>query len=261
MLNIESTIKLNNGQQMPLLGLGTWQSKDGEVAYHAVQSALHAGYRHIDTAKFYFNEVSVGKAIRESGISREDIWLTTKLFPTDAWNAQKAFDTSFGKLGLDYIDLYLIHWPMPGLTKRNWLKMEKIFAGGRVKAIGVSNYSIKHLEDTLSVAKVKPTVNQIKLSPYNYDSKMHRYCQENDIALEAYSPLTRGKNLEDDRLIETAKKYNKSTAQILLRWALQKDIIVIPKSTHEERIKENANLYDFEITQKDMSQLDSFSDK
>jgi len=212
MLNIESKIKLNNGLQMSLLGLGTWQSKDGEVAYQAVRYALQIGYRHIDTAKFYRNEVSVGKATRESGIPREDIWLTTKLFPTDAWNAQKAFDTSFDKLGLEYIDLYLVHWPMPGLTKKNWLKMENIFAGGKVKAIGVSNYSIKHLEDTLSVASVKPAVNQIKLSPYNYDSKMHHYCQENNIALEAYSPLTRGKRLEDDRLMNIAKKYNKSTS-------------------------------------------------
>ncbi|MEI7690878.1 MAG: aldo/keto reductase [bacterium] len=261
MLNIETKVTLNNGTKMPLLGLGTWQSKSGHVAYNAVKYALKMGYRHIDTAKFYFNEESVGKAIRDSGIHREEIWLTTKLFPLDAWNTQKAFETSFNKLDVGYIDLYLIHWPMPGLTKRNWLKMEEIFKNGKVKAIGVSNYSIDYLKDTLSFASIKPAVNQIKLSPYNYNPKMHQFCKENGIVLEAYSPLTRGKNLNDQRLMTIADKYQKSSAQILLRWALQKEIVVIPKSTHDNRIKENADLYGFEITPEDMTLIDSFSTK
>lgn len=261
MLNIESKITLNNGTQMPLLGLGTWQSKSGDIAYNAVKYALKVGYRHIDTARFYNNEESVGKAIRDSGIPREEIWLTTKLFPIDAWNAQKAFDTSFNKLDIGYIDLYLIHWPMPGMTKKNWLKMEEIFKGGKVKAIGVSNYSIDQLKTTMSVATIKPSVNQIKQSPYNYNQKMDKFCKDNGIVLEAYSPLTRGKNLNEDRLKKLADKYQKSTAQILIRWCLQKDIVVIPKSVHENRIKENTELYDFEIDAKDMSLLDSFTNK
>lgn len=259
MLNINSKIALNNGTQMPLLGLGTWQSKSGSIAYNAVKYALEIGYRHIDTARFYNNEVSVGKAIRDSGIPREDIWLTTKLFPIDAWNAEKAFKTSFDKLNIGYIDLYLIHWPMPGMTIKNWLKMEKIFEAGQVKAIGVSNYSIRNLKDTLAIASVKPTVNQIKLSPFNYDPEMQSFCRENKLVLEAYSPLTRGKKLDDEKLTKIAGKYNKTTAQVLLRWALQKEIVVIPKSIHNNRIKENTALYDFEIASKDMALLDVFS--
>lgn len=259
MLKIDSTRKLNNGTEMPLLGLGTWQSKNGSIAYDAVKYALGIGYRHIDTARFYNNETSVGKAIKDSGIPREKIWLTTKLFPIDAWNTQKAFKTSFDKLNIDYIDLYLIHWPMPGMIIKNWLKMEKLYENGLIKSIGVSNYSIKNLEDTLKIASIKPAVNQVKLSPYNYDPKMHRFCQENNIALEAYSPLTRGKKLDDERLAKLAVKYNKSTAQVLLRWAIQKQIVTIPKSIHEKRIKENMNIYDFEISANDISLMDSFS--
>lgn len=261
MLDIRSTIKLNNGTEMPLLGFGTWQAKDGKIAYDSVRDALLAGYRHIDTAKFYGNEESVGKAIRDSGIPRGEIFVTTKLWPTDVLNADKAFETSFAKLDIDYIDLYLIHFPIPGLVVQNWKKMEKIHLGGKVRSIGVSNHSISQIESILAIATIKPTVNQIKCSPYNYDPEMHEFCKKNDIAMEAYSPLTRGNKLNDEKLVAVAASYKKSPAQILLRWCIQKEIATLPKSVHKNRIKENADLFDFELSDKDIELLDSFSNK
>ena len=259
-LNIESKIKLNNGSQMPLLGFGTWQAKDGQTAYDAVSNALKAGYRHIDTAKYYGNETSVGKAIRDSGIPRAEIWVTTKLWPTDAIQLEKAFETSFKKLDIDYIDLYLIHWPIPGMVKKTWLKLEKLFKNNsdKIKAIGVSNYSVNQLKSTLSIASIKPVVNQIKCSPYNYKPAMHKFCQENGIIMEAYSPLTRGSKLNDTKLTEIADKYNKTPAQILLRWCIQKNIVTIPKSVHKDRIVSNTDIFDFEISDADIKKLDNF---
>ena len=258
MLNIESKVKLNNGIEMPLFGLGTYQSPDGQVTYDAVRYALKFGYRHIDTAKYYGNEESVGRAIRDSGVAREQIFVTTKLWPTDAINAEKAFETSFNKLNIGYIDLYLIHWPVPGMVKKNWKKMEKLFENGKIKAIGVSNYSIQNLKTTLSIAKVKPTVNQVKCSPYNYNPALHEFCKQNEIVMEAYSPLTRGKKLDDPRLEEIGKKYGVTTAQVLLRWCIQKGIPTIPKSVHNRRIAKNADIFDFELSETDISKLDSF---
>ena len=261
-LNIESKVKLNNGSEMPLLGFGTWQSKNGEIAYEAVKWALKAGYRHIDTAKFYGNEESVGRAIRDSGIPRKDIFVTTKLWPTDAINAEKAFKRSFNKLDIGYIDLYLIHWPAPGLVKKTWLRLEKMYKNSdKIKAIGVSNHSIGNIKSILKIATVKPVVNQVKCSPYNYDPELHKFCKENEIVMEAYSPLTRGNKLNDDKLTTIAKMYGKSPAQILLRWCIQKGIVTIPKSTHEKRIAENADIFNFEINEADIRKLDNFSNK
>ena len=261
-MNIESKVKLNNGTKMPLLGFGTWQAKNGETAYNAVLYALQAGYRHIDTAKFYRNEVSVGRAIRDSGIPREEIFVTTKIFPTDAMNIEKSFQNSLNRLDIGYIDLYLIHWPVPGIVKKAWAKMEQVYTkSDKVKAIGVSNHSIDQLKSILSTANVKPAVNQIKCSPYNYDPTMHEFCNKNGIIMEAYSPLTRGNMLDDEKLTTIAKKYNKTTAQILLRWCVQKGIVTIPKSTHEKRVKENADIFDFEISDADIRKLDNFSKK
>ena len=261
-LNIESKIELNNDTRMPLLGFGTWQIKDGKTAYNAVLCALKSGYRHIDTAKFYGNEVSVGKAIRDSGISRKEIFVTTKLWPTDALRIEKTFNTSLKKLNIGYIDLYLIHWPAPGLVKKTWIRLENIYKNsGKVKAIGVSNHSVRQIKSILSIATIKPAVNQIKCSPYNYNSTMHKFCKENGIVMEAYSPLTRGNYLDDAKLVTIAEKYNKSPAQILLRWCIQKDIVTIPKSVHEKRIVENADIFDFEISNQDITKLDNFSNK
>jgi len=259
-LTIDSKIELNNGAKMPLLGFGTWQAKNGKTAYNAVRDALKVGYRHIDTAKYYGNEVSVGKAIRDSGIPRNEIWVTTKLWPTDAIKLEKAFITSFNKLDIDYIDLYLIHWPVPGMVKKTWLKLEEVYKkSGKIKSIGVSNYSVRKLKSTLSIATIKPVINQIKCSPYNYNPAMHKFCKENGIIMEAYSPLTRGSKLEDIALSAIADKYNKTSAQILLRWCIQKGIPAIPKSIHEKWIVENANVFDFEISNSDIAKLDNFS--
>jgi diketogulonate reductase-like aldo/keto reductase len=261
-LNIKSTTKLNNGTEIPLLGFGTYQIPDGETTYNSVLFALKAGYRHIDTAKFYRNEVSVGKAIRDSGIPREEIFVTTKLWPNDALNAEKAFEKSFKKLDIGYIDLYLIHWPLPGMVKKIWQKLEKIYKNSdRIKAIGVSNHTTRQIECILDIATVKPVVNQIKCSPYNYDPKMYAFCRKNGIVMEAYSPLTRGKRLGDEKLTTIAKKYDKSPAQVLLRWCVQKGIVTIPKSTHEKRVKENADIFDFELSDADIRKLDNFSKK
>jgi diketogulonate reductase-like aldo/keto reductase len=258
MVDFKTKINLNNGTKMPILGFGTWLVDDGDIAYNAVKYALEVGYRHIDTAKFYGNEESVGRAIRDSKIPREEIWITTKLRPNDIFGAEAAFAASLKRLDTDYIDLYLIHFPLPGFVKFAWRKMEKIYAGGKVRAIGVSNHSVGQIKSILGMAKIKPTVNQIKCSPYNYSPVMHEFCRQNDIIMEAYSPLTHGHNLNDTKLAEIAGRYHKSVAQILLRWCMQKGIPTIPKSVHEERIRQNTEIFDFEISAEDMTLLDGF---
>jgi diketogulonate reductase-like aldo/keto reductase len=261
-LSIVSKVQLNNGTQIPLLGFGTYKIPDGDATYNSVLAALKAGYRHIDTAKFYGNEESVGRAIRDSGIPRSDIFVTTKLWPNDALNAEKAFAKSFARLDIGYIDLYLIHWPLPGMVKKTWQRLEKIYKSSeKIKSIGVSNHTIGQIQSILQIATVKPVVNQIKFSPYNYDPKMYEFCQKNDIVLEAWGPLTQGERLNDDKLTTIADKYGKTSAQILLRWCVQKGIVTIPKSTHKNRIAENADIFDFEISDDDMRKLDNFSKK
>jgi diketogulonate reductase-like aldo/keto reductase len=254
-----SIITLQNGIKIPILGLGVWQMENGDETGNAVRWALEAGYRHIDTAALYGNEESVGLAVRESGIPRSEIFVTTKLWPTDYLNPQKGFDTSMKRLGLDYVDLYLVHWPIPLMTKSVWHAMEKIYASGRAKAIGISNYGIKNIEDLLSYATVLPAVNQVKFSPFNYDAALHEYCRSKKIALEAYSPLTRGKKLGDEKVKMIAEKYHKSPAQILIRWCIEHQIVVIPKSSNKERIIENADVFDFSISPEDMKTLNNLS--
>lgn len=257
--NINTKINLNNDKQIPILGLGVWQIPSGETTENAVTWALEAGYRHIDTAKFYANEQSVGVAIKNSKIQRQEIWVTTKLWPIDFTNPRKALDASLEKLGLDYIDLYLIHWPLPGMGQRIWKAMENFADEGLCKTIGVSNYPTSLLKNLLNYANIPPAINQVKCSPFNYPKDLHDFCTNNQIAFEAYSPLTRGKRLNDRLLLDLSEKYNKSPAPILLRWAIQKDIIVIPKSEHRERIIENANIFDFEIFPEDTQKLDALS--
>lgn len=258
-LKIDSTITLNNKTKMPRLGLGVYGIPTGKATEQAVTWAIQAGYHHIDTAKFYKNEISVGKAVRESGVTRDKIWVTTKLFPIDYLHVEKAFETSLKKLGLDYIDLYLVHFPIPGLEKRVWKKMEAIYASGKVRAIGLSNYNVHQLQTTLDIAKIPPSVNQMRCSAFGYNKKVYELCQQQSIAYEAYSPLTRGKQLSNERLASIATHYHKSPAQILLRWALQKNMVIIPKSQHQNRIVENANIFDFVINEPNMKSLDAFS--
>lgn len=245
---------------MPRLGLGVYQIPEGKETIDAVSLALIMGYRHIDTAKFYRNETSVGKAVKASGVPRDKIWVTTKLWPTNFLDVERAFETSLKKLGLDYIDLYLVHFPIPGANKRIWKKMEAIYKAGRVKAIGVSNYNAKFLRDTLDIATIAPSVNQMRCSVFGYNKELYELCQSQGIVFEAYSPLTQGKRLNDIEVVKVAKRNNKSSAQIMLRWALQKNMVVIPKSKHRERLAENADIFDFEISKEDMFDLDKLSE-
>lgn len=263
-MNLTSTYTLNNGVKIPLIGLGVFRSPAGEVTRNAVQYALEAGYRHIDTAKIYANEQDVGKAIAESGVPREEVFVTTKL-----WNADQGYDStlrvldeSLNKLQMDYLDLYLMHWPVEGLRLESWKAMEKALADGKTRAIGVSNFMKRHVEELLDNSKTVPAINQIELSPFNYLFRKDAidFCLENDIEIEAYSPLTKGRKLDDSNLAEVSKKYDKTTAQILIRWALEHEFIVIPKSTKKHRIIENASVFDFAISKKDMDFLDGLNE-
>jgi len=258
-MTLQSRAKLNNNTELPLLGLGVWQIPNGKLTAGAVGWALETGYRHVDTAKIYGNETGVGEGIRTSGIPREEVWVTTKLWPTDQLNIRKAFDASLAKLGIAYIDLYLVHWPTPGLVPRIWQAMEEIYKGGRCKAIGVSNHSISQISSILRGAEIPPAVNQVKFSPFGFDQALLDFCTEHGIVVEAYSPLTKGERLRDNRLQAIAQQYQKSPAQILIRWALQKGTVVLPKSQHRDHLRENARVFDFAISAQDMDQLDRFA--
>jgi methylglyoxal/glyoxal reductase len=257
--NIQGSWTLNNGLEMPYFGLGVFQSKEGEEVINAVQYALGAGYRHIDTAAIYNNEVGVGKAIQLSPVDRKDIFVTSKI-----WNSEqgyestlRAFDKSIERLGFDYLDLYLVHWPVKGKYKETWRAMEYLYKEGRVRAIGVSNFLKHHLEDLLASAEIVPMVDQVEFHPYVVQQGLLDYCAENKIQFEAWSPLMQGKILEVKEMALLAEKYNKTPVQIVLRWNLQKDVITIPKSVKKERIESNADIFDFELSKEDMDLIDS----
>lgn len=256
-LSLASTITLNNGTEMPRMGIGVYQVPDGEPTQHAVTAALAAGYRHVDTAKLYRNEVSVGRAIRDSGVPREDVWVTTKLWPSDLFHVVAACDASLARLGLEYVDLYLVHFPLPGFVSSIWRQMETVATSGRARAVGVSNHRVGHLA-RLATADVPPAVNQVRASVFGYRHDVYNRCRAQHVVFEAYSPLRRGR-VDDPIVAEVAAAHGKSAAQVLLRWALQKDMVVIPKSSHEERIKENADVYDFALDDAEMQRLDGLS--
>jgi len=258
-ISIDTKVKLNNGVEMPVFGLGTYQARKGE-AREAVLQALEVGYRLIDTASMYGNEEDIGEALRKSGLPREEVFITTKLWNSDHGynNALAAFEESRKKLGLDYVDLYLIHWPVESLRNETWKAMEKLLEEGKCRAIGVSNYMIWHLEELLSHSSTIPAVNQVEFHPYLYLKDLLDFCHSHDIRLESYSPLTKGEKLDDPRLASLASKYSKTPAQILIRWVLQKGVIVIPKSSRKEKIEENADVFDFMILPEDMNALDFF---
>ena len=265
-LNINTKVKLNNGVEMPLLGLGTWELSEGETIIDAVRLAIGNGYRHIDTARIYGNEKGVGKGLKlsleEQGINREDIFVTTKLW-IDSFKyekALKAFDRSLNNLGLDYVDLYLLHWPEPTYRQEAWKALESILKEGKTRSIGVSNFYQNHLDELLSGADIIPVINQVEFTPYLYLKELKEYCEDKGINLEAYSPLTRGKKLKDQKLLNIAKKYNKSSAQILVRWGLQHNVVEIPKSSKEGHIIENSKIFDFTISEDDMATLDTFNE-
>lgn len=264
-MKIERTITLNNGVSMPTLGLGVWQMKEGEETENAVREAFQMGYRLVDTAKLYGNEAGVGRAVRTSGIPREEVFVTTKLWPTDFMDVEGAFERSFRKLDIGYIDLYLIHHPIglvPGLGNiRNkiWKTFEKLYAEKRVRAIGVSNYDVEQMKEVLAHCAVPPAVNQIQFNPFSYAEDILRFCTASGIAVEAYSPLAQGRNLNNVLIREIAGVHKKSPAQIMIRWALQHHTIVIPKSSRKERMKENMEVFDFDLSADEMTALDSLS--
>ena len=259
---LDTKIKMNNGVEIPALGLGTYLANAGGEAYDAVMFALQLGYRHIDTAMFYANEADVGQAIKDSGINRDEIFVTTKLWNSDQGydSALKAFDRSLNNFGLDYIDLYLIHWPLTGKRKDSWKALERIYEEKSARSIGVSNYTIRHIEELKTYANVIPVANQVEFSPFLYQKDLQDYCEENGILIEAYTPLTRGKRFDDPMLIKIAEKYDKTPAQILIRWALQVHTVVLPKSSNKNRIMENADIFDFNINDEDMQVLNNLNE-
>lgn len=249
------TIQLNNGVQMPTLGLGVYQLQ-GDEAVRAILWALEAGYRHIDTAALYMNEKEVGRSIKQSGIPRSEIFVTTKIYPTSFLFAEEAFERSLDNLQMDYVDLYLIHWPEAGKSNA-WKILERIYAQKQARAIGVSNYAIEDLEYLLENTDIVPTVNQVEFHPFFYQPLLLKYCKEKNIALEAYSPLNRGNKLNHPALERIACKYDRTPAQIMLRWSVQHGTILIPKSAKKDRIIENSKIFDFELENEDMDRLNS----
>ncbi len=257
-MNISSKVKLNNGVEMPWLGLGVFRSKDGEEVENAVKTALTNGYLSIDTAAIYQNEKGVGKAIKESKIPREDIFLTSKV-----WNSEQgytttlaAFEESLDKLQTGYLDLYLIHWPKGKKSVETWKTLEELYEKGRIRAIGISNFLVHHLEDFLPECKIIPSVNQVEFHPELIQPELLEYCQNKGIQLEAWSPIMKGKVNDVPLIQELAAKYGKTPVQIVLRWDIQKSVVTIPKSVTPERIISNANIFDFELNLKDMVKID-----
>lgn len=260
-LNINSTQKLNNGVEIPLLGLGTWDLR-GRDAYKAVLWSLDLGYRLIDTASFYRNEKEVGEALKDTNIPREEIFLTTKVWNNEQGynNTLNAFEKSLERLKVDYVDLYLIHWPISGLRNKTWKALEKIYEGGKTRAMGVSNFTIRHLKELFECSETIPTVNQIEFSPFLFQRELMDYCKSHKIVVEAYTPLTRGRKL-DNRLVRAlAQKHEKTPAQILIRWGLQHEIIEIPKSGSQQHLRENVDVFDFTLNSEEMSQLDELNE-
>ena len=256
--DIKGSFELRNGIQMPYLGLGTYQSDNDQEVVNAIKSAIKIGYRHIDTAAVYKNEEGVGESIRESGIDRSELFLVSKVWNDDQGYDEtlKAFDESLTRLGVDYLDLYLIHWPVSGKYKETWKALEYLYAQKKIKAIGVSNFLKHHLEDLLKDCEVVPMVNQMEFHPYLVQQELIDYCNVNGIQYESWSPFMQGKVFELDICDDLAKKYNKSVAQIILRWNLQKGVVAIPKSVHENRIASNADIFDFELSDEDIAFLD-----
>jgi diketogulonate reductase-like aldo/keto reductase len=246
---------LADGNEIPLLGLGVWQVPNGPECENAVRWALELGYRHVDTAQAYGNEESVGRALRASGVPREEVFITTKFNPARK-DAEAEARKSLERLGVDQVDLYIIHWPQGGPT-RAWPGMERAYGSGYARSIGVSNYSAGELDELISVAETHPVVNQVQFSPFKYRRKLLEACEERDVALEAYSPLGTGRHLSDGRVRQIAERVGHTPAQVLLRWCLQRDLVVIPKSTHRDRIEENGQIFDFTLSEADMAALDA----
>ena len=263
--DLTSRVRLNQGPEMPVLGLGVFQSPPGKETQDAVRWALEAGYRLIDTAAMYGNEKDVGAAVRASGVARDEVFVTTKLWHTDLGyaSAKRACQESVEKLGLGFIDLYLIHWPRadsPQVRIDTWHALEELHEAGVCRSIGVSNYTTRHLEE-IARSRTPPAVNQVEFHPFVYDPELVEYARAHRLQLEAYSPLTRNRRLDDPVVAEIAAAHHRSPAQVLIRWGLQLGFVEIPKSTHRERIEENARVFDFELTPTEMERLSALRDR
>ncbi|HDR4725379.1 aldo/keto reductase [Bacillus cereus group sp. Sample62] len=265
MKNLQSKAVLNNGVEMPWFGLGVFKVEEGPELVEAIKSAIKAGYRSIDTAAIYGNETAVGEGIRAgieaTGIAREELFITSKV-----WNADQGYETtiaayeeSLKKLGLDYLDLYLVHWPSEGKYKDTWRALETLYKEERVRAIGVSNFQIHHLQDVMKDAEIKPMINQVEYHPRLTQKELQAFCKEQGIQMEAWSPLMQGQLLDNETLQAIAEKHGKTTAQVILRWDLQNGVITIPKSTKEHRIIANADVFNFELTKEDMEKIDALN--
>ncbi|MGG0471031.1 aldo/keto reductase [Priestia aryabhattai] len=265
MKNLQDTVTLHNGVKMPGFGLGVFKVEEGPELVNAIKVAIKHGYRSIDTAAIYGNEEGVGQGIREglkeAGISRENVFVTSKVWNADlGYDATiAAYETSLKKLGLDYLDLYLIHWPVEGKYKEAWRALETLYKKGKVKAIGVSNFQVHHLKDLMEDAEIKPVINQVEYHPRLTQKELQAFCEKHHIQLEAWSPLMQGELLDNEVLTEIANKHNKSVAQVILRWDVQNGIITIPKSTKEHRIVENASIFDFELNKEEMERIDELN--
>jgi diketogulonate reductase-like aldo/keto reductase len=256
------SLTLSNGVELPQVGLGVYQAERGEETRQAVRTAIELGYRHVDTARAYGNERDVGVAVRDSGLPREQVFVTTKLWNDDQGYDETlaAFDRSLERLGLDYLDLFLVHWPVPDKRLDSWRALERVYAERRVRAIGVSNFMVHHLDELLARAEVVPAVNQIEVSPFLQQRAVREHCARHGIVVEAYSPLTKGVRIEHPAVGAIAQRVRRSPAQVLLRWGIQHGTVVLPKSTHRERIAENAALFDFALPADAMAELDALEE-
>ncbi|MGO0714818.1 glyoxal/methylglyoxal reductase [Bacillus subtilis] len=259
--SLKDTVKLHNGVEMPWFGLGVFKVENGIEATESVKTAIKNGYRSIDTAAIYKNEEGVGIGIKESGVAREELFITSKVWNEDQGyeTTLAAFEKSLKRLQLDYLDLYLIHWPGKDKYKDTWRALEKLYKDGKIRAIGVSNFQVHHLEELLKDAEIKPMVNQVEFHPRLTQKELRDYCKAQGIQLEAWSPLMQGQLLDNEVLTQIAEKHNKSVAQVILRWDLQHEVVTIPKSIKEHRIIENADIFDFELSQEDMDKIDALN--
>jgi methylglyoxal/glyoxal reductase len=259
--SLQDTTTLHNGVKMPWFGLGVFKVKEGSEVVDSVMAAIKNGYKSIDTAAVYQNEEGVGQAIKEAGVPREELFITTKVWNADQGyeSTLKAFETSLEKLGLEYLDLYLIHWPVANKYKDTWKALEKLYKDGRVRAIGVSNFHIHHLKDLMTDAEIKPMVNQVEYHPHLAQTELLEFCKAEGIQMEAWSPLKQGELLSEPTIVEIAEKHGKSPAQVILRWDLQNGVVTIPKSIKEHRIVENADVFNFELSAEDMNRLNGLN--
>ncbi|MEM1258327.1 MAG: aldo/keto reductase [Bacteroidota bacterium] len=255
--DVQGTFTLHNGVKMPYFGLGVYLSKDGQEVINAVKWAVEAGYRHIDTASVYENEDGVGEGVKQCGTPREELFVVSKVWNSDqGYDATlRAFDASLKRLDMDYLDLYLVHWPVAGKYKETWKALEKLYKEERVRAIGVSNFMQHHLEDVLRDASVAPMVNQMEFHPFLVQQELMDFCNKNTIQYEAWSPMMQGRIFDMQEFKDLSRKYGKTAAQIVLRWDLQKGVVTIPKSAKKERIVANADIFDFQLAEEDIKLL------